>query len=57
MKHLIGIKDLSEKEILSILELGETFREKLINDRNNIPQILKDKVIANLFLNLQLEQE
>lgn len=49
MKHLIGIKDLSEKEIYSILELGESYREKLIKDRNSIPQILKDKVIVNLF--------
>lgn len=49
MKHLLGIKDLSEKEIFSIIELGEIYREKLISSRNSISQNLRDKVIVNLF--------
>ncbi|MCX8028828.1 MAG: aspartate carbamoyltransferase catalytic subunit [Brevinematales bacterium] len=49
MKHLLGIKDLSEKEIMSILELGEFYRDKLINDRDSIEQKLIEKVIVNLF--------
>lgn len=49
MKHLLGIKDLSEREIFSILEVGEVYREKLINDRDSIDQILREKVIVNLF--------
>ncbi|MEN2998905.1 MAG: aspartate carbamoyltransferase catalytic subunit [Brevinematia bacterium] len=49
MKHLLGIKDLSEKEIFSILELGEIYRDKLINNRNSISQNLREKVVVNLF--------
>lgn len=49
MKHLLGIKDLSSEEIMSIIELGEVYRDKLINDRDSIPQILRERVIVNLF--------
>lgn len=49
MKHLLGIKDLSPEEIMSIIELGEVYRNELINDRDSIPQILRERVIVNLF--------
>ncbi|MCS7298908.1 MAG: aspartate carbamoyltransferase catalytic subunit [Spirochaetia bacterium] len=49
MKHLLGIKDLSSEEIMSIIELGEVYRNELINDRDSIPQILRERVIVNLF--------
>ena len=49
MKHLLGIKDLSESEIFSILELGEIYINKLVSNRNSISQNLREKVIVNLF--------
>ncbi len=48
-KHLIGIVDLTKEEILSILELGKIYKEKLIKNKNTISKNLRDRIVVNLF--------
>jgi aspartate carbamoyltransferase catalytic subunit len=47
-KHLLGIKDLSKEEIMTILEVAESFREISIREIKKVPT-LRGKTIINLF--------
>ena len=55
-KHLLGIQDLSIKDINLILDEAKTFIS-LNKSKNKKIDILRGKTQINLFLNLQLEHK
>ncbi|RRN76373.1 aspartate carbamoyltransferase, partial [Pseudoxanthomonas sp. SGD-10] len=47
-RHLLGIKDLNEKDIKLILETADTFKDVINRPIKKVPS-LRDITIANIF--------